>query len=1052
MKFYFVLICSMLGLLSIVHAEKHQGKNVLTQKSQQIYVSGTVTDEKGEPLPGVTVKLKGLNTVTQTNINGVFKFSIPELKGTLIFSFTGFTTKEIVISKSLTYDVKLEPSMNMLDDVVVIGYGTATKRDLTGAVAQVDMADLQKAPVASFEDALAGRVAGVQVSATDGQPGASLQIVIRGNNSVTQDNSPLYVIDGFPIEDPENNAVNPAEIESIDILKDASATAIYGARGANGVIIITTKKGKIGLPTISYQNYFGVQQNIRQQEMMSPYDFVKYQIEFNSAVFTPIYFKDGRDLDYYKTVKGINWQDKIFRAAGVQNHFLSLNGGTDKTRYSVSGSILNQDGIIINSGFGRYQGRIVLDQTVSSKLKVGVNTNYTNTKTFGTISTEQNGSATASLMYSVWGYRPVTGDPLMDEQLLEQPFDPDIDPLVEYRINPVLSTSNEYNPSFVNAFSANTYAEYKIKNNLIFRTTGSIIKRSTRKEIFNNSNTRAGNPLSSANGINGIIQNYDVTNFLNENTITYKRKINKYHNINAVAGYTIQEVNSSSSGFGGTMLPNESLGISGIDEGIPFRLMSASSKSSLMSFLARINYNYKSRYLLTASFRADGSSKFAAGNRWAYFPSGSVAWLVSDEDFIKNNFPLISSAKIRAGYGITGNNRVSDFASLLAMRINSSSGYNFDNSPQNGSIPYFLGNEDLKWETTGQSNIGIDVGLFKQRISLVADYYNKETYDLLLNSSLAPSQGYLTGLRNVGKVSNKGFEFTVNTVNVRNKKFSWNSSFNISFNRNKVLQLTEEDPSILSRINWGNFTNAYPYIAIPGHPIAQFYGYVWDGVYQYSDFNQLSNGSYVLKDNVPNNGQARTIVQPGFVKYKDINGDGKVDGLDQTIIGDPNPTHIGGFSNNFTYKGFDLNVFFQWSYGNDLLNANRIEFEGGENRSSLNMFASYANRWTPENQTNDLYKVYGQGPLVYSSRTIEDGSYLKLRTVSLGYSFNNTLMKKLKVKTFKIFASGQNLYTWTNYTGLDPDVSTFGSALTPGFDWSAYPKAKTITFGINLSL
>jgi TonB-linked SusC/RagA family outer membrane protein len=588
-------------------------------------------------------------------------------------------------------------------------------------------------------------------------------------------------------------------------------------------------------------------------------------------------------------------------------------------------------------------------------------------------------------------------------------------------------------------------------NYFTFKASAGITKRDTRKEIFNNSNTRSGNPRSSSNGINGSIINYDLNNYLSENTITFKRNIKKVHSINALAGFTLQQISSFSSGFGATQVPNESLGISGLDEGIPNRLYSASSKSAMMSFLTRINYNYKSRYLFTASFRADGSSKFAAGNKWAYFPSGSFAWVLSDEPFMKK-ISSVSSAKIRTSYGLTGNNRVTDFAYLSSYQIVSNSGYNFNNGPLNGTIPNLLGNEHLKWETTAQANVGLDVSLFKNRISVTADYYDKKTYDLLINSSLAPSQGFLNGIRNIGKVGNRGVEFTLNTINVKNKAFSWSSNFNISFNRNKVLELTEEDPSILSRVTWGNFNNAYPYIAIPGHPIAQFYGYVWNGVYQYSDFNQLANGSYVLKDNVPNNGQSRATVQPGFIKYKDLNGDGEINSFDQTIIGNPNPLHTGGFSNNFTYKGFDLNVFFQWSYGNDLLNANRIEFEGGENRNSLNMFASYANRWTPENQTNDLYKVYGQGPLVYSSRTIEDGSYLRLKTVSLGYSFNQSLLKKIKIKSFRVYASGQNLYTWTNYSGLDPDVSTYATALTPGFDWSAYPKARTIIFGINLTL
>ncbi|HWW38886.1 TonB-dependent receptor [Pedobacter sp.] len=1062
MKFYFVFICSILGLLH-VHAAKYPGPDSSTtysfagkkpprpERSVLTPVTGMVTDEKGEHIPGVTVKLKGTTTVTQTDGSGRFKLSIAELRGTLVFSYTGFITKEVPLTASLVYHVKLFPDLNALDEVVVVGYGTSTKRDLTGSISQVKMEDLQKAPVASFEEALAGRVAGVQVSASDGQPGAGLQISIRGNNSVTQSNSPLYVIDGFPIEDPANNVINPAEIESIDILKDASATAIYGARGANGVIIVTTKKGKIGPPTITYQNYFGFQQNLKKQEMMNAYDFVKYQLEFNPDVYTPIYLKDGRNLDYYKNVESINWQDKIFRTAPVQNHFLSMNGGTDKTRYSVSTSILDQGGIILNSGFKRYQGRVVLDQTVTPNLKVGVNANYSYTKTYGTIAAERNVSPTASLMYSVWGYRPVTGDPLKDDQLLTEPFDPDVNPSAEYRINPVISTQNEYNPSFVNALQANAYGEYTFLKNFTFRTSGGITKRSTRKEIFNNANTRAGNPLSSSNGINGSINNIDITDLLNENTLTFKKTINKVHNINALAGFTLQKTSGFTSGFSATQLPNESLGISGLDEGIPNRLTSMRTEATLMSFLTRVNYSYKSRYLFTASLRADGSSKFAKGNQWAYFPSGSFAWTLSDEPFMKS-IPYVSNAKLRTSYGLTGNNRVSDYASMSTLQIISSSGYNFNNSPFIGSIPNLLGNRNLKWETTAQADIGLDVNLFKDRVSLTVDYYDKKTYDLLLNSSLAPSQGYLTGIRNVGKVGNKGWEFTVNTVNIQNKNFTWSTNFNISFNKNKVIKLAEQDPSILSRITWGNFNNAYPYIALPGHPIAQFYGYVWDGVYQYADFNQQANGTYVLKDNIPNNGQSRATIQPGFIKYKDINGDGMVNSFDQTIIGNPNPIHTGGLSNNFSYKGFDLNIFLQWSYGNDILNANRIEFEGGENRSALNMFAAYANRWTPENQTNDLYKVYGQGPMVYSSRTIEDGSYLRLKTVALGYSFKTALLKRIKIKSLRVYASAQNLYTWTNYSGLDPDVSTWPSALTPGFDWSAYPKARTLTFGLNLTL
>jgi TonB-linked SusC/RagA family outer membrane protein len=416
------------------------------------------------------------------------------------------------------------------------------------------------------------------------------------------------------------------------------------------------------------------------------------------------------------------------------------------------------------------------------------------------------------------------------------------------------------------------------------------------------------------------------------------------------------------------------------------------------------------------------------------------------------DIPVLSDAKLRVGYGLTGNNRVTDFAYLSSQQLYPSSGYSFGESPVQGIIPNNLGNKDLKWETTTQTDIGLDLGFLNNRITLTTDYYKKNTRDLLLLATLAPTTGYANGFRNVGKVSNEGVEFTLNTMNIQNKKFSWSTNFNISFNRNKVLQLNEDEPSLASRITWGNFNNAYPYIAVPGHPIALFYGFLFDGVYQYSDFNQQPNGTYILKENVPNNGQPRTTVQPGYIKFKDINQDGQVDNSDLTIIGNPNPIHTGGFSNNFTYGAFDLNVFFQWSYGNDILNANRIEFEGGDVvRSYLNMFKSVENRWTPENQTNELYKIGGQGPLVYSSRTIEDGSFLRLKTVALGYNMPSKLVSRAHIKALRLYASAQNLITWTNYSGMDPEVSVRHSALTPGFDWSAYPNTRTITFGLDLT-
>ncbi|MGN7821299.1 SusC/RagA family TonB-linked outer membrane protein [Chitinophaga sp. 22536] len=1016
-------------------------------------VTGKITEASGTPLPGVTVRVKGGKISAVTNEEGIYNIKVNSVPGTiLLYSYIGYVSREVKLTAGRTaYNITLEPAVKGLNDVVVIGYGTVKRKDLTGSVGEVKMADMAKAPVPSFEEALGGRVAGVQVSASDGQPGAPLNIVIRGNNSVTQENSPLYVVDGFPMENPSNNIFNPEEIASIEVLKDASATAIYGARGANGVILITTKKGKTGTPVLTYQTWMGFQQNLKKQKMMDPYEFVKFQLEQNSTLYTPIYLKNGKTLEDYRDVKGVDWQDQVLRNAFMQNHSLSMRGGNDKTKYALSGSLLDQDGIIINSGFKRYQGRMVLDQQVSNKIKAGINLNYTATKTYGAFASTTNTGPTSSLMYSVWGYRPVTGDSTNGGSLIDEPFDPDVDPLSEYRMNPIISNRNEYNPAFNNTLIGNAYVEYKPARYFTLRISGGITREAVRKDVFNNSNTRLGNAKSSALGVNGSVSNAERNSWLNENTLTYARVFNKDHNLNVMGGMSMQKTQTYSYGFSASQVPNESLGMSGLDEGIITAAPTARSANTLMSFLGRVNYGYKSRYLLTLSFRADGSSKFPVSNRWAYFPSGALAWRIIEEPFMKN-VHVLSDAKIRVGYGTTGNNRVPDFAYLTALQLFPYSGYAFGNSPVQGIVPNNLGYPELRWETTAQTDIGVDVGFLQNRITLSADYYKKNTRDLLLNATLAPSMGYLSGIRNIGKVSNEGLEITINSTNIQRKNFSWSTGFNISFNRNKVLQLNEGEPSYASRITWGNFNNAYPYIAVPGHPIALFYGFLFDGIYQYSDFNKLGDGSYVLKNEVPNNGNPAGSIQPGYIKFRDINGDGKVDNNDLTIIGNPNPKHIGGLSNNFTYRNFDLNIFLQWSYGNDLLNANRIEFENGDvTRNFLNMFATYADRWTPENQSNSLYKVGGQGPLVYSSRTIEDGSYLRLKTVALGYTLPAKTLKAAKIKTLRVYASAQNLLTWTNYSGLDPEVSVRNSALTPGFDWSAYPKARTVTFGLDVT-
>lgn len=1012
-------------------------------------LSGIVVDfETGEPVIGASVAVVGKKIGAVSDLDGKFSIDLSADENELEFSCIGYKSQRIVIRNEKTLTVMLHVDSELLEEAVAIGYGTTTRKDLTGSIATVNVSEMKKAPVANFEEMLAGRVTGVSVTSSDGQPGSELNIVIRGTNSVTQDNSPLYVVDGFPMESSVGSMINPEEIESINILKDASATAIYGARGANGVVLITTKKGQVGSPVVTYNGWVGVQTVTKRMEMMSPDEFVQYQLDLDYNRYEPLYLNDERDIDYYKGVKGINWQDLLLRDAIVHNHNISIRGGNDKTRYSISGSINDQDGIILNSGYQKYQGRIVFDQVINSKLKVGVNLNYTYTKKYGTVVSESNISPTTSLIYSMLGYRPVSS--VKGEDLLNTMFDDETNPNADYRVNPLMSVRNEYNPLYTYNLIANAYFEWKILDNLVLKVSGGYNKVNQRKEVFFNSSSRLGHKYTN-DKVNGSLANIERTNLLNENTLTWSPKLDRKHNLKILGGFTLQDARYHSDAIYSINIPNESLGINGLDDGEITKAPITTTSNGLMSALARVDYNYRSRYLITASFRADASSKFSKRNRWAYFPSVSLAWSFANEDFMK---PLRwwSTGKLRAGYGSTGNNRVSDYASYVSMDVTPDSGYVVGNNPDIGVVPKILGNKDLKWETTRQANVGLDLGFIDDRISVTLDWYYKRTDDLLLNATLAPSMGFLNAYKNVGSVSNSGLEITLNTTNIQTKDFLWTSSFNISFNDNKVLALNEDEPSLATRVTWGNFNNVYPYIAVPGQPIAMFYGYLFDGIYQYEHFDKVGD-SYVLKTGVPNNGNDRDMIRPGDIRYKDINGDGVVNTYDQTIIGNPNPLHIGGFNNYFQYKNLDFSVYFQWSYGGDIMNANRIVFEAGEPtaRQSLNMFASYADRWTPENPSNTLYRAGGQGPAAYSDRTIEDGSFLRLKTVSIGYRFPTKWMQAIKVKSLRVYLSGQNLFTWTKYTGFDPEVSIRPTALTPAFDWSAYPRAMTITGGVELT-
>ncbi|GHB74801.1 SusC/RagA family TonB-linked outer membrane protein [Persicitalea jodogahamensis] len=1016
-------------------------------------VSGKVTDENGGTLPGVSVLVKGTQRGTVTDAGGNFNLDVPNATAVLVFSFVGYLTKEVTVGNQTTLSVVLSIDAKALDEVVVVGYGTARKSDLTGSVGTVDVGAIVKAPVPSFADALAGRVAGVQVSSNDGQPGGGFNILIRGAGSLTQSTSPLFVVDGFPIEDLNPSTLNQEDIKSISILKDASSTAIYGSRAANGVVLIETKRGRVSKPVVSLSTSLGFQSTPQQIPLMSPYEFVKYQQELNPTLeSTAAYFTDGKTLEDYRNVEGINWQDKVFRTGAVQIYNVSLRGGTDQTRYSLSGSLFDQKGVVINTGLKRYSGRLTLDQNIGERAQVGLTANYSGLSSFGQNLSSGAGSSSPSsyVMFRTWVYRPVAPDPSVS--LENELVDADAVGNSDFRINPVIDLENQYQYNNTNVLDANAYLSYRLAEGLTFKTTAGIRHNNVQTERFYNSKTSQGSPFNPNNtdGINGSIGNNVQRSYSNENTLNYKVRVSD-HSFDALALFAVNGIDYYSSGYTGRLLPNENLGIDGIDEGIVENPGSVSSRNTMASYAARLDYSFKSRYLATFTFRADGSSKFA--DPWGYFPGIALGWNMGQESFFTDALPFVSNAKIRGSYGSTGNNRIGDFENRPRL-TQSLNGYSFNNqTPTGGVYITAVGNSALRWEKVISYDIGYELGLLENRVGLEIDLYRKITQDLLLRADLPPTSGFSSAVKNIGKLQNEGLELTLNTVNFAKKDFQWNSSFNISFNRNKILALTRGQERLTANGRYESQFNKPLYVSEVGKPAGMMYGFIWEGNYQFEDFDNPSDGKYVLKESVPTNGAVRNTIQPGDIKYRDINGDGVINNDDLAVIGRGQPIHTGGFANNFGYKGFNLNVFFQWSYGNDIFNANRLALEGNSNaRANVNQYASYVNRWTPENPTNENYRTRGQGPIgFYSSKNVEDGSYLRLKTLSLDYSLPASIIQRLALNSLTLSVASQNLLTWTKYSGLDPEVSILNPVLSPGFDFSGYPQARTVTFGIKAS-
>jgi TonB-linked SusC/RagA family outer membrane protein len=1019
----------------------------------QTTITGTVKNVAGTPIEGVTVSIKNSSkTGTVTNSRGVFNIVASPADKVLVFSSVGMRTVEVRIDGKNTINATLQEDVSNMDEVIVTGYTSTMRKDLTGAVGTVKMEDLQKAPVRSFEEALAGRVAGVQVTSQSGRPGSGIDIVIRGVGSISQSNKPLFVIDGFPIEDPDNNMVDPNDIESINVLKDASSTALYGARGSNGVIVITTKRGIRGLPRINYSGSYGLNEPSKYIKLLSPYEFVKMQSELLGA--TNPYLTNGKILEDYRNVKGVDWQGQLLRTGSQQNHSINLMGGNGGTQYSISGNYFTQEGIIINSSFRRYQGKMTLDQTVGKRMKVGGAVTYTNNFIKG--SNPQNNGTQSALFFQAYSYRPVSIAGF-DDRLSEDLYDPEGNGIADYRVNPILSTKHEIRNNISNNIVSNVYVDYTIVKHLKLKLRGSANNNFIRTETFNGSKTRTGGPLSST-GINGSLYNYRFDYYDNTNLLDYTNTFNGKHSLNIVVGNNIQMGQTRSIGYSAYQIPDESLGLSGIDAGtINTPPTDAISKNTMASWLSSMVYNYKGKYYLTGNIRADGSSKFVGENKWGYFPSGAVKWKFTNENFFPTK-SLVSDGNIRFSYGITGNNRVGDFDTYSRIIFSNAVTLNGILQP-NSAVISSLENPLLRWESTKSMDLGMDLGFFENRINLTVDLYKRSTNNLLYRTDLPTSTGYQTAIKNIAEISNKGLEVSLNAKIFNSKNFSYSTNFNISFNRNRLEALSDPDESaIVTNIGWDANYSAIPaYIAQVGGPLGQMYGLISQGLYQYSDFDKLPNGSYALKPNIPIYRSAGD--QPGDMKFMDINNDGKIDDDDRVVIGNGYPIHTGGWSNTFKYKNFDLNLFFQWSYGNNIINANRIWFGTGLNillRNSFmpgqNAFAEFGNRWTPTNQDTDIPKLNRASNAVYSTQFVEDGSFLRLKTLNIGYSVPERLLKKITAKTLRVYIATSNIYTWTKYKGYDPELSAFQSALSPGLDYSTYPRPFTIVAGINLSL
>ena len=1063
---------------------------VWTLQAQSIAVTGTVYDENNQPLVGTSVIVKGTSHGTTTNAQG--QFELKASKGnTLVFMFIGYDNKEMKVTSAMSnLSIRMTSSAKAIEEVVVtVGYGQMAKKDISGAVTSMKMADLDRSVVsADLSNALAGRMAGVQVTSSEGGPGSGVDITIRGGNSLTGSNAPLWVVDGFPVENPNTFSIDSKDIEQMQVLKDASATAIYGARGANGVIIIETKKGKddgkvsveysgkVSVSTLPSERKIKMLQGLEYLEMAeqiaSRYsstgfasfadrylvnDLYKrvspggaYQLDdqgnkieltyANAADWERLTIEDYAELPWTMH----DWQEEAFKNALTHSHRIAISGGNKTTKYNVSTNVYQQDGLLLHTGIDKYNFRASLDQKLSKKFRFVGLVNYNATRRHGLQSSE---GSRNSIIRDILQYQPVNPMKYGDLGIEGVPADVESD-TNNLTFHPIRNLNNAYREGYTDQLTINGTLHYNIAKNLRMMIRGGYTHQTMDEDQYNNSNSRYGHPVLSTDGINARKSHQVRDTWFNEYTLNFNKRWDR-HRFEAMAGYTMEGYLTKRIINSYIKFPTDIMGMDDLSQGTARPAINSIEEYFTMSFLGRLNYVYDDKYIFTASFRADGSSKFLGNNQFGYFPSGAVAWRVSQEEWLRD-VPWLTNLKLRASWGMTGNNRIGGSSAYAALFGNANTGYIFDGTLIPGYQPSRIENPDLKWETTRQVDLGLDFSVFRNRISLTVDWYHKKTKDLLLYTDLAPSSGYVKAFKNVGSVQNQGWEISLNTTNIDRKKFRWYSSFNISFNRNKILGLNSGQNYMLSNPNWYQQYRDDQFIARVGQPASMIFGYVYDGVYQNEDF-YFVDGKYVVKPGIPNQIGSQTNIQPGRPKYRDIDGDGKITVSDRTVIGNPNPKFYGGFSNNFEMGNFDLSVFFTWVVGNDILNANDVMFTSFAN-SRNNYLTKTQNHWSPSNPTNYLPDTYNYERYV-TSRSVEDGSYLRLQNVTFGYNLKAKkvrFLRRLGLSAIRVYFSADNLYVWTDYSGYDPEVNTNSSALMRGLDYCSYPRSRTYTFGVDL--